>query len=256
MLQVWLLQASSSNSTELNPRGMVSLQEQASLHPMRPQRDAQMPLVGEIFSLLPGRSSCGSLVTPHRGPEAAVHRLGTANCVMCWGRLPSQPGASAPHPSTACCPAADSQARQGYARRIRNDSLVKHAQLLKGTHGDQEAGSSLCCFHLKVVTLAAQGGCGKLHRYCCRLGYGSGCPSLAAMFGGRIAHQEGMLTWNLRGRGNMSRKTKTKTKSKIIKPDNVLRASTEQGIKRGPGNRNRPRLLIRLNNTVQRERPF
>lgn len=138
MLQVQLLQASSSNASKLNPRGMISLQEQASLHPMKPQRDAQKPLVGEIFSLLPRRSSCGSLVTPHRGPEAAVPRLGTANCVMRWvlGQAAKPTwGASAPHPSTACCPAADSQARQGYARRIRNGSLVTHTASERDTWG-------------------------------------------------------------------------------------------------------------------------
>lgn len=117
---------------------MVSLQEQASLLPVKPQRDALKPLVGEVFSLLPGRSSCGGLVTPHRGPEAAVHRLGTAHCVMCWvlGQAAKPTwGASAPHPSTACCLAADSQARQGYARRIRNGSLVKHAASERDTWG-------------------------------------------------------------------------------------------------------------------------
>lgn len=117
---------------------MVSLQEQASPNPVKPQRDTQMPLVGEIFSLLPGKNSCGSLVTPHRGPEAAVHRLGTANCVMCWvlGQAAKPTwGASAPHPSTACCLAADSRARQGFARRIRNGSLVKHTASERDTWG-------------------------------------------------------------------------------------------------------------------------
>lgn len=177
---------------------MVSLQEQASPHPVKPQRNTQMPLVGEIFSLLPGKNSCGSLVTPHRGPEAAVHRLGTANCVMCWvlGQAAKPTwGASAPHPSTACCLAADSRARQGFARRIRNGSLVKHGRL-KGTHGDQEAGSGFCRFHSKVVTLAGLGGCGKLHQYCWRPGYGSGCQSLAAIFGRRTFIRGGVLTWD------------------------------------------------------------
>lgn len=53
----------------------------------------------------------------------------------------------------------------------------------------------------------------------------------------------------------MFRKT-AKTKSKIIKPEDVPRASIEQEMKRGPQNGSRPRLLICLNITVQSESHF
>lgn len=203
--------ASGGNAIELSPRGLWSLQEQASLHPMKPQRDAQMPLVGGIFSPLPGRSSCTSLVTPHRGPEAAVHRLDTANCVMCCvlGRAakPSR-GACAPHPSTACRPAADSPARHECARRIRNGSLVRHMASGRDTWGPGVR-ELLLLFPFGGRDLGRAGRMwGKLHQYCGRLGYGSGCqmmsPSLATAAGTARAWQscvwrenfssEGMLT--------------------------------------------------------------
>lgn len=137
--------ASDGNAIGLNSRGVWFPQKQANLHPTKPQRDAQMPPVGEIFSLFPGRGSCASVVTPHRGPEAAVHRLETANCVMRY--VPGQAakpswGASAPHPSTACCPAADSPAGQECARRIRNGSLVKHTASGRDTWGPGARGAA------------------------------------------------------------------------------------------------------------------
>lgn len=79
-----------------------------------------------------------AVASPHRGPEAAVPRLDTANCVMCCVLGPAAKpswGASAPHPSTACCPAADSPARHGCARRIPNGSLVKHTAPERDTWG-------------------------------------------------------------------------------------------------------------------------
>lgn len=141
MLGVRVWGASVSVAIELNPRGVWSLQEQASLYPHETPKGCTDAPVGRDLLIPPGRSSCASLVTPHRGPEAAVHRLDTANCVL--GRAAKLSwGASAPHPSTACCPAADSPARHECARRIRNGSLVKHTASERDTWGPGVRGTT------------------------------------------------------------------------------------------------------------------
>jgi hypothetical protein len=204
--------ASHSNAIDLNPRGVVSLQEQANLHPVKPQRDAQKPLVGEIFSLLPGRSSCGSLVTPQRGPEAAVHRLGTANCVICWvlGQAAKPTwGASAPHPSTACCLTADSQARPGYARRIRNGSPVKHTAAERDTWGPGGR-EQLLLFPHEGRDLGRAGRMWEAPSISLEAWIWIRLPEPGSHVWRKNHSSEGMLTWDLRGRGDMPRKTTTK----------------------------------------------
>lgn len=61
-----------------------SLQEQGGLNPVRPQRDAQMPLVGELFSLLPRRSSCSKSPQRARG-SCAQAGYGKLCDVLCSG---------------------------------------------------------------------------------------------------------------------------------------------------------------------------
>lgn len=144
---------------------------------------------GSDLFTTPGKEQLWQLGDFPQRARGSCSQARTANCVMRWvlgqAAKPTWGGRLCTLPLLG----ADSQARQGYARRSRNGSLEKHTASESDRWGP--GGREQLLFPLEGRDLAGQGGYGKLRQYCWRPGYGSGCQSPAAMFGGRITHQRG-----------------------------------------------------------------